>query len=130
MAKRKPNIIISTSDYNRLTLLAESVSSKMPKVAETLLAELDRARVVEGGATVRQSIRMGSTVTYETEEGHNRSVTLVYPVEADINQGRISVLTPIGIALLGLRARQSINWTANDGVTHQLTVLSVEPPKE
>lgn len=52
----------------------------------------------------------------------------MFPVDADFAAGRISILTPIGTALIGLSPGQSIAWTARDGRRHQLTVLSVEPP--
>jgi regulator of nucleoside diphosphate kinase len=55
-------------------------------------------------------------------------VTLVYPAEADIAEGRISVLTPVGTALIGLRAGQSITWRTRDGRKQVLTVLRVTPP--
>ncbi|MBB3019168.1 transcription elongation GreA/GreB family factor [Microvirga lupini] len=52
-------------------------------------------------------------------------MTLVYPQEADISKSRISVLTPIGIALIGLPVDKSINWTTRTGDTKRLTVLKV-----
>jgi regulator of nucleoside diphosphate kinase len=53
-------------------------------------------------------------------------VTLVLPGGADIAEGKVSVLTPIGAALIGLSTGQSIDWTARDGRTHRLTVEHVE----
>ena len=69
---------------------------------------------------------MGSTLHFTTDAGEERTVTLVFPGEADIAEGRISVLTPIGIALIGLAAGQSMDWTARDGRIHRLTVDSVD----
>ena len=54
---------------------------------------------------------------------------LVYPGRADISEGRISIMTPIGAALIGLAEGQSIAWTARDGKAHRLTVLKVDPPE-
>ena len=71
-------------------------------------------------------VRMGSTLRFTTDAGEDRTVTLVFPAEADIAEGRISVLTPIGIALVGLAAGQSMDWTARDGRVHRLTVESVD----
>ncbi len=68
---------------------------------------------------------MGSTVEYESDIEGARTVTLVFPGEADIALSRVSILTPIGTALLGLSPGQSIGWTARDGRRHQLTILSV-----
>jgi regulator of nucleoside diphosphate kinase len=52
-------------------------------------------------------------------------VTLVYPAESDIEKGRVSVLTPIGAALLGLSQGQSIEWNTRSGEPRQLTVLAL-----
>jgi regulator of nucleoside diphosphate kinase len=71
---------------------------------------------------------MGSTVTYRPDNGEDRTVTLVYPAEADISLNRISVLTPVGTALIGLAKGQSITWAARDGNRHVLSVIAVTNP--
>lgn len=124
---RKPAITMTRSDQQRLSRLAESYSERNPAVADQLLAELDRARVVDDGRIAADIVRMGSSLRFTTDAGEDRSVTLVFPGEADIAEGKISILTPIGAALIGLSAGQSIDWTARDGRTHQLTVESVGP---
>ena len=58
-----------------------------------------------------------------------RDVTLTYPADADIAERRISILTPVGTALIGLRAGQSISFRTRDGRPQMLTVLSVRPPE-
>ena len=123
--RRKPAITITSSDDERLQRLANSILERNPELAETLLSELDRAQVVTDARIRPDVIRMGSTVRYSTETGEERTVTLVYPNEADIAEGRISVLTPIGIALIGLSSGQAMDWTARDGRVHRLTVLDV-----
>lgn len=81
----------------------------MPSVAEYLEHELERARIVCGRAASARIVRMGSKVEYLDEAtGKVHEVTLVYPAESDIEHGRVSVLTPIGAALLGLSQGQSI----------------------
>ena len=55
-------------------------------------------------------------------------MTLVYPVDADIAEGRISVMTPVGTALIGLRIGQSITWRDRANKRHMLTVLDVVQP--
>lgn len=126
--RRKPPIAITRSDHERLTRLAESVSARNPELADELFAELDRARVVTDKALSPGVVRMGSTLRFTTDAGESRQVTLVFPGEADIAEGKISILTPIGAALIGLSAGQSIDWTARDGRTHRLTVEDVEAP--
>ena len=126
--RRKPAITVTRSDHERLSGLAESISTRNPAVAEQLASELDRARIVDDRRIAADVVRMGSRLRFTTDAGEDRSVTLVFPGEANIAEGKISVLTPIGAALVGLSAGQSIDWTALDGRTHRLTVESVEPP--
>ena len=125
---RKPKIIVGEIDHERLTGLATTALERIPEVAEELLAEMDRAKVVAPGKLPADVVRMGSFVTFDSDSAQHRRVQLVYPGEADIEQGRISVLTPIGAALIGLAAGQSIAWTARDGKKHVLTVTAVEQP--
>uniref|UniRef100_UPI000A0F6938 nucleoside diphosphate kinase regulator n=1 Tax=Ensifer aridi TaxID=1708715 RepID=UPI000A0F6938 len=85
----------------------------------------ERARVVSDTSVLGNVVRMGSTVEYETDTGDRRTVTLVFPKDADIAEGKISILTPIGTALVGLSVGQSIMWTARNGRLHRLSVISV-----
>lgn len=126
---RKPRIIVSESDFERLTGLAETAMERIPEVAEELQAEMERAKVVPAGKIPADVVRMGSFVSFGSDSAQQRRVQLVFPGEADIEQGRISILTPIGTALIGLAAGQSIAWTAHDGRRHTLTVESVEQPE-
>jgi regulator of nucleoside diphosphate kinase len=125
---RKPAITISLSDSERLWRLAEAHVGRNSEVAEELMSELERARVVEDGRVAADVVRMGSTLRFTSDLGEDRHVTLVYPGEADIAEGKVSILTPIGAALIGLAVGQAIDWTARDGRTHRLTVEAVEPP--
>ena len=118
-------IIVSTADHERLTDLATASLERLPEVANELLAEMDRARVVEEPAVPANVVRMGSTVTFKSDDGHTRTLKLVYPVDESLDQHRISVMTPVGAALVGLAEGQSISWTARDGKHHRLTVTKV-----
>jgi len=126
---RKPKIVLSEFDYHRLTGLAEAVEDRTPEIAEELQAEIDRANVVPDGTVPATVVQMGSTIEYQSDSGETKTVTLVFPGDADIASGRISILTPIGTALIGLSPGQSITWTARDGKVHELTVLSVKQPE-
>lgn len=123
--RKKPNIVVSETDYERLMGLATNVSERLEEIAEELMAELDRAKVVPAKRLPQDVIHMGSTVEFRSNDGQERRVTLVYPGEADIAQSKISILTPIGTALIGLAPGQSISWTARDGKQHELNVMSV-----
>jgi regulator of nucleoside diphosphate kinase len=125
----KPRIIVSDIDSKRLLDLAAAVHDRLPEVAEELQAEMDRARVVPARSLPDNVVRMGSTVEFRSDSTQQRRVTLVFPGGADIAQNRISILTPIGAALIGLSTGQSMTWLARDGRRHELTVLSVEQPE-
>lgn len=128
--QRKPAITIAETEHEKLTRLADGAAGRGLAAAEDLLSELDRARVVADNRLPADVVRMGSNLRYTTDTGEARDVTLVYPGMADIESGRVSILTPIGVALIGMRAGQSIDWTARGGRTHRLTVLSVEQAAE
>ena len=120
-----PQIIVSTADYERLTDLANASLQRLPEVAQELLDEMDRAKIVDAGALPKDVVRMGSTVTFKSDDGQQRTLKLVYPADESLDQHRISVMTPVGAALIGLAEDQSISWTARDGRRHELTVLKV-----
>src|SRR5688572_28389546 len=108
LAIAKPDIVISEADHARLSRLAEGLLGRLPDVAGELLAEVERARVVAPDAVPRNVVAMGSNVEFATGEGQTRRVTLVYPDQADIAKDQVSILTPIGAALIGLSEGQSI----------------------
>ncbi|WIY53533.1 nucleoside diphosphate kinase regulator [Devosia sp. YIM 151766] len=123
-----PAIVVGKADHAKLNELASAGLDRMPEVADRLLGELDRARVVEDKKVPEDVARMGSRVTYRTNSGQEQTVTLVYPADANIDEGKISVMTPIGAALIGLRKSQSITWRDRADKRHMLTVLEVEAP--
>jgi regulator of nucleoside diphosphate kinase len=124
-----PNIIVSETDHERLISLADAAEERTPDVALVLQSEMARARVVPAKALPGHVVQMGSTVEFRSDTGPQRRLTLVFPGEADLAEGRISILTPIGAVLIGLSPGQSIAWTARDGRRHRLTVLTVAPPE-
>lgn len=127
---KKPKIIISESDFSRLMGLAEDAPEKSAAVADQLMAELDRAKVVAPGKVPATVVQMGSSVEFESSDGHKRQVTLVYPGEADIAEGKISIMTPIGAALIGLSPAQVISFALRDNREQKITVLAVSKPGE
>jgi len=125
-APKLPAIIVDEAHVGRLTQLANSALDRLPVVADFLLDELERARVVKSGAFPADAANMGSWVSFtDRGSGQTRTVQLVYPEEADIGLGRISVLTPIGAALLGLSAGQQMRWLTRDGAPRDLVVSAV-----
>ncbi len=120
-----PQIIVSTADYERLTDLANASLQRQPAVAQELLDEMERAKVVDASAVPTDVVRMGSTVTFKSDDGQTRTLKLVYPADESLDDHRISVMTPVGAALIGLAVGQSISWVARDGKNHRLTVTKV-----
>jgi regulator of nucleoside diphosphate kinase len=108
------DLIVSVDDYIRLREL----------VADHALAEeLELAIVVPSDRIPKNVVTMNSRLIYADEStGQTREVELVYPSEADPVVGRISVLAPVGCALLGLSAGQSIDWNLPSGQVHRLRV--------
>jgi len=123
---QKPSIIVSDRDQSRLTTLATDALERFPQAAQELLSEMERAAVVSAEAVPSNVVQMGSGVVFQSDNGETRRVTLVFPGQADIGAGRISILTPIGAALIGLSEGQSIAWKTRDGRLRQLTILAVE----
>jgi regulator of nucleoside diphosphate kinase len=118
-----PPIIITRQDLDRLQhLIGDGASPALDR----LDAELTRAAVVEPQAVPADVVTMNSDVVYEDiDSGVQRTVRIVYPPDADAALGRISVLAPIGSALLGLRVGQAIEWPTPGGM-RQVRVVRVE----
>ncbi len=121
----KPPIFVRSADYARLVALAQAAMERESAVADELMAELERASVMVDEPALRQTVQIGTTATYTIASGESRTVTLVYPGEANIEENKVSILTPIGVALLGLSEGQSIHWIARDGDVRVLSVTEV-----
>ena len=101
----------------------------MPDLVSVLTEELERAHVLADGLA-EQTVCMGSEVEFRDDTtGKVQTVMLVYPGDADISQAKISILTPVGAALIGLSAEDSITWETRTGEIRQLTVLKVREPQ-
>ncbi len=118
-------IHVAAVDHGRLTGLAQSALDRIPDMAEDLLAEMDRATITD--PLPQNVVRMGSTVTFRSGSEEAKRITLVYPGEADIAENKVSVLTPLGTALIGASAGQTVRWSTRDGRELSLTIETVEP---
>lgn len=123
-----PPIVVGRMEHHELNVLAMSSPYHDAIVSDALFHELDRAEVIPDDEVDHGIIRMGSTVTYRSSRGSLHRVSLVYPAEADANIGKISVLSPVGAALIGLREGQSMSVPDEDGGDALLTVVSVQAP--
>jgi regulator of nucleoside diphosphate kinase len=124
-----PRILISKADEKRLTAIATAASQRVPEASAALLTELERADVLPETAMPADVVRIGSIIEFEVDDGRRLKVQLVLPEDADINAGKISVLTPVGAALIGLSPGQAMEWSGNDGKECLLTVLAVSRPQ-
>ena len=118
-----PQIYLTQNDLDRLLALVDAQPGER---LEKLENELVRATVVPREEIPADVVTMNSKVIFENETTRERrEITLVYPEKADIDTSRISVLVPIGTALLGLRVGQSIDWELPDGVRQRYRIVEV-----
>ncbi|UYV35772.1 nucleoside diphosphate kinase regulator [Rhodobacteraceae bacterium D3-12] len=123
---RRPKIVLSNTRLAELEVLSERMMRRNPDLAELLIEELSRARVVAPSRLRGDVVDLGRKFTYCDEtEGKDHTITLVLPAEADISAGRISVMTPIGVALIGLAEGAVFHWETRDGQRRELKVLKV-----
>lgn len=118
-----PSITVSTLDLSRLEAL---LATSDEPAADALQAELDRARVLEPQRMPPDVVTMHSSVRFVVEEtGEEFEKTLCFPREmADQPQG-VSVLAPLGSALLGLAVGQVIDWPVPGGKTRRVRILDI-----
>ena len=120
-------IIVTTEDFERLHRLSEQHAfGRNAELVEWLEIELARAEVVEPHAIPRDVVTVNSRVVFQDEEtGAKREVQLVWPNEVDGDASRVSVLAPVGTALLGLREGEEIDCPMPGGRHKRIKVLSV-----
>ncbi|MEY3773756.1 MAG: hypothetical protein RLZZ129_536 [Verrucomicrobiota bacterium] len=126
-----PLLRISTSDHLRLRMLVDMVIKSQPRLRATLeplRAELERADVLPPELLPNTVVVMGSTVEVEDREsGEVDTYTLVYPEHADGAAGRLSILAPLGMGLIGFAEGDTFAWRTPGG-TRQLLIRKVTPP--
>jgi regulator of nucleoside diphosphate kinase len=122
----RPNIILSTTDAERLERLLDSVDeADFPGKAD-LESELSRAIVVDAKDIPPKVVTMRSTVRFRIESSsEERCLTLVYPSDVDESGRTISILAPVGSALLGLSEGDEIDWPKPGGGTLRVRIDEV-----
>jgi regulator of nucleoside diphosphate kinase len=109
-------VIITTTDFDRLQGLLESSRSGVAAGATALRDELQRSKVVAAQEVPQGVVTMNSRVRVRhLDERVSKTYTVVYPADTDIDQGKISVLAPIGAALIGARVGQVVEFNAPVG---------------
>ncbi|WAR45391.1 nucleoside diphosphate kinase regulator [Methylomonas rapida] len=122
----KPKLIISSVDVERLEKLIESLPLKSFPGKNELEAELARAEVVEPKDVPPTVVTMNSTVRFEVESSNEEfCLTLVYPSSVDDSGEKISILAPVGSALLGLSQGDEIEWPKPGGGVLRVRIKEV-----
>lgn len=130
-ALAEPPVVLDAAYADRLQGLAFASAGRVPEVADRLLYEIERAVVLPSGSVPSNIVNIGSTVTFHHDAASRlQTVVLVMPQDADIARQRVSVLTPIGAALIGLAEGASITWRTRTGEVRCLTVVEVVGPAE
>ena len=124
-----PPVFLADSEADILADLALAVRERSPLAADFLLREIDRASTTSPAELPRDVVTMMSCVDFVDEDsGELHSVQLVYPKDADTDLHCISVLTPIGAALIGMRRGEAIDWADLRGARRRLRIVGVAQP--
>ena len=117
----RPPIHLLASESDMVASLALQVEDRFPVIASMLLEEIERAELHDETTLPEAVVTLGSEVEFIDERSRQlRTVSLVLPAEANIALGKISILTPMGAALYGLSAGQSIDWPDLDGNSRRI----------
>lgn len=122
----RPRTHLLASESDIVANLALQIEHRQPVVAAMLLDEIERGELHDAATLPKDAITLGSDVDFVDERTHQlRKAQLVLPAHANIAEGRISILTPMGAALYGLRAGDSINWPDLEGNERRITIARV-----
>ncbi len=125
-----PPITVTERDYDRIDALLDKVGDNAPGIRE-LRAELERSEVVTSAQMAGDVVTMNSIVHFENvDTGKRFELALVYPQDVDGSPDRVSILAPVGSALLGLAVGQTIHWQGPGGNPLKLRVLEVRDQPE
>lgn len=124
----RPPLLLSRLDVERIEALLEKTSSNTLNIS-ALQDELARAEILAPSEMPADVITMNSTASVRLEDGvlgdHEHELTLVYPRDADGSSDKVSILAPVGSALLGLRVGDAIDWPMPGGRNARLHVLAI-----
>jgi regulator of nucleoside diphosphate kinase len=121
-----PAIYVTEADFEILSNLADAAAGRAPG-GRVLAGEMARAVIVEPGEAPRPFVRIGSRVEFQDlSSRQTRVVHISLPRDASIDEARISVLSPVGAALIGLAAGEAFHWTDPEGRARGVRVLAVQ----
>lgn len=125
----RPPLHLLAAESDLVASLALRTEHSQPVVAAMLLEEIERAELHEPGDMPDGHVMLNSRVTFVNEKSRqSRAVELVLPGQANIAEGRISILTPLGAALYGLGQGQAIEWPDLNGNYRPIRIVRVERP--
>ena len=125
-SKTRPRVRVTEADFETLAAIGRASRNPMPGL-DLLLDELERSSVVSGPDRRKPFVRLGSKVTYRALLlNKDRTVRVGLPGEADVDENRISVLAPVGAALIGLSVGDAFAWVGADERERRIEVLSIE----
>ena len=123
----KPPIMVTAADLQRLQdCFAGSRGDISDPMLDPLDEELARAQVIASADAPPTLVTMNSRVVFENcHNGRRREMTLVYPQDASAEHNRVSVLSPLGAALLGLSVGQEIDWELPGGRSTRFRIAKI-----
>lgn len=122
----RPNIVISSLDAERLEALLDSLPKGSFPGKDELESELARAEIVEPDEILPTVVTMNSTVKFRVKStSQDFTLTLVYPKDMDGSSDRISILAPVGSALIGLSVGDTIEWPKPGGGMLQVCIEDI-----
>ncbi|MEN0036315.1 MAG: nucleoside diphosphate kinase regulator [Cellvibrio sp.] len=120
------SLVILETDYQRLLKLIEQNDTA---AADLLDTEISRADVVPAKKLPADAVTMDSVVTFiDLGSNEEKTISLVYPADANVDEMKISILSPVGSALIGLRIGGKIDWPVQ-GKVRRLKVVTVVQPE-
>ena len=129
--EERPRIHLLASESDIVGNLALQIEHRQPVVAAMLLEEIERAELYDAETLPDDVVMLGSEVDFVDDKTNQlRKVKLVLPPDANIAEGRISILTPMGAALYGLRSGRSIDWPDLYGNERRITIVRVAQSRE
>ncbi len=122
----KPKIVISSLDAERIESLLDSLPDSAFPGRDDLAAELARADIVDPQDIPPTVVTMNSTVRFQIESSPKEFLmTLVYPKDVDASGNTISILAPVGSALLGLSIGDAIEWPKPGGGVLRVNIVEI-----
>lgn len=129
-AGQRPPIHMIEAEADALWEIAAAARAQHPATAALLMQEIERADMHQPETIPPGVVTMGSTVVFADDARETEhTVRLVWPREADYAAGRVSVMTPVGAGLIGMREGSGIDWPDRDGHPRRLRILSVRQPQ-